>query len=188
MQKLTLITRTRTRPPGSYSPLFQFSYHNQAHKGEVHITVAIVQYNTLMKREKLGVCSNYLKNLDVAKNPVVPLWITKGSLCLPSDLEKPMILVGPGTGIAPFRSMSHELRARGIKGRIHLFFGNRYSEKDHLYADEWSQLVEGGTLASYHSAFSRDQASKFYVQNRLAEQKAIVWSALRDGGSFLLAG
>lgn len=170
--------------------MFSISSSLLTHPGQVHITVAVVRFRTPWNREASGTCSTYLQQLRPGAE--VPLWVVKGTISLPNT---PAVLVGPGTGIAPIRAMCEQLSAtkrqqKEEKGEmpVHVFFGNRYRKKDYLYEHEWDALVESKAITSFHSAFSRDQDEKVYVQDVLKQQGAIVWSILQSGGTFILVG
>jgi sulfite reductase (NADPH) flavoprotein alpha-component len=99
-----------------------------------------------------------------------------------------MIMVGPGTGIAPFRAFLQERRAQGAKGQNWLFFGDQTSSNDFLYREELEAMLHDGFLNRLDTAFSRDQSEKIYVQHRMLEQATRLWSALQDGGHFYVCG
>jgi sulfite reductase alpha subunit-like flavoprotein len=174
--------------------LFSISSSPLAHPGRAHITMAVVHFKTPYKREKHGICSSWLASLSPGS--LVPVWIRKGSFRLPADTSKPVIMVGPGTGIAPFRAMCHHLAAqRNVApdtqsfGAVDVYFGNRRRSGDYLYESEWKQFEDQGVIRAIHTAFSRDQDSKVYVQHRLGENANQVWQVLHEqGGYFMLAG
>jgi sulfite reductase (NADPH) flavoprotein alpha-component len=99
-----------------------------------------------------------------------------------------MIMVGPGTGIAPFRAFLHERRVTGARGRNWLFFGEQRAATDFYYRDELTQLLGDGHLTKLSTAFSRDQAEKFYVQHRMLEQAEELWAWLQEGAHFYVCG
>lgn len=170
---------------------FSLASSPSAHPGELHVTLAVVKWTTPFGREKRGVCSTWLAGLE--PGAPVPVWVTRGSMRLPKDTARPLVMVGPGTGIAPFRSMCHELSARRRNGmpanEVIVFFGNRKRQGDFLYEEEWAQLVQDGTVRAVHTAFSRDQEHKVYVQHRMGEQARDVYEALwQRGGMLMVAG
>ena len=107
---------------------------------------------------------------------------------LPAKGETPLIMVGPGTGIAPFRAFLHERQITGAKGRNWLFFGDQKQAGDFLYQEELTAWLKGGLLTRLDLAFSRDQPEKIYVQHRMLENAARLWSWLEDGAHFYVCG
>jgi sulfite reductase (NADPH) flavoprotein alpha-component len=107
---------------------------------------------------------------------------------LPRDGSASMIMIGPGTGIAPFRAFLHDRRATGAKGRNWLFFGDQRQSHDFLYRDELETLLTDGSLHRLDTAFSRDQLEKVYVQHRMAECGAELWKWLNDGAHLYVCG
>jgi sulfite reductase (NADPH) flavoprotein alpha-component len=107
---------------------------------------------------------------------------------LPSNGDTPVIMVGPGTGVAPFRSFLHERRAAGAKGRNWLFFGEQRSTTDFYYRDELESMLSDGHLTKLSTAFSRDQQEKIYVQTRMLEHATELWSWLEAGAHFYVCG
>lgn len=167
--------------------LYSISSSPKAHPGEVHLTVGIVRYE-LNGRPCKGVCSTFLAD-RVTGGASVPVFVHKSpSFRLPQDLSKPVIMVGPGTGIAPFRAFLEERRATGATGKNWLFFGDQKSSTDFLYKEEMEELQRDGFLTRLDLAFSRDQAEKIYVQHRMAEQAAELWSWLEEGAYFYVCG
>ena len=110
------------------------------------------------------------------------------SFRLPSDDDAPVIMVGPGTGIAPFRAFLHERRARNASGRNWLFFGDQHRASDFIYEDELNALSRDGVLSRLDLAFSRDQTEKVYVQNRMRENGKELYAWLEEGGHFYVCG
>ncbi|RWS22592.1 NADPH-dependent diflavin oxidoreductase 1-like protein [Leptotrombidium deliense] len=153
---------------------------------QVHILVAVVNHRTTIKSRRLGLCSNYLARLD--ENSRVRLWISKGNLTLPASAKTPVIMIGPGTGVAPFRSLIQERVADNIPSSF-LFFGCRFRQKDFFFEGEWSESQARGLLY-YYVAFSRDNVGKKeYVQHKLAEQKKLIWELLdRCDAHIIVAG
>ncbi|HEY4295715.1 MAG TPA: reductase, partial [Paraburkholderia sp.] len=119
----------------------------------------------------------------------VPVFVQKSAhFRPPHHADTPMIMVGPGTGIAPFRGFLHERRARGDAGRNWLFFGEQHAATDFYYRDELETMRDSGVLTRLDVAFSRDQADKIYVQDRMREQGAQLWRWLEDGAHFYVCG
>uniref|UniRef100_A0A8C9AX74 NADPH-dependent diflavin oxidoreductase 1 n=1 Tax=Phocoena sinus TaxID=42100 RepID=A0A8C9AX74_PHOSS len=159
-----------------------------AHPSRLQILVAVVQYQTRLKEPRRGLCSNWLASLDPGQGPVrVPLWVRSGGLTFPKTPDTPVIMVGPGTGVAPFRAAIQERVAQGETGNV-LFFGCRQRDQDFYWEAEWKELQTRGCLTLV-TAFSREQEQKVYVQHRLRELGPLVWGLLDlRGAHFYLAG
>jgi sulfite reductase (NADPH) flavoprotein alpha-component len=167
--------------------LYSISSSPAAHAGEVHTTVAVVRYNS-HNRERGGICSTLFAD-RAAVSDRIPIYIQPNKkFRLPKQSDAPIIMIGPGTGIAPFRGFLYERRALGAKGRNWLFFGERSSATDYLYRDELESMLTDGHLARLDTAFSRDQEHKVYVQDRMLEQAPLFWSWLQDGASVYVCG
>lgn len=167
---------------------FSIASSLQAHPQRLQIILAVVKYKTKMYKPRTGLCSTWLASLDPTQGDVfVPLWVKKGTLRFPADPDTPVIMVGPGTGVAPFRSALQERAAEGKNNNV-LFFGCRSETKDFYFQSEWARMVEDGQLSLF-TAFSRDQEEKVYVQQRVREQAALLWELLGNkGGCFYIAG
>ncbi|XP_035292077.1 NADPH-dependent diflavin oxidoreductase 1 isoform X1 [Anguilla anguilla] len=159
-----------------------------AHPNRIHILLAVVKYKTRLQKPRKGLCSTWLASLDPTQGEVhVPLWVKKGLLRFPSDPASAVIMVGPGTGVAPFRSALQERIAQDKSGNV-LFFGCRSSSKDFYCRHEWEELERAGQLTLF-TAFSRDQEDKIYVQHRVKEQAALLWDLITNSnGHFYIAG
>jgi sulfite reductase (NADPH) flavoprotein alpha-component len=167
--------------------LYSISSSPAAHPGEVHATVAVVRYRSI-NRQRGGVCSTMMAD-RVARGETVPIYIQPNKkFRMPQKTDSPMIMIGPGTGIAPFRAFLHERRATGAKGKNWLFFGERSAATDFLYREELDEMLADGYLARLDTAFSRDQEKKIYVQDRMLEESALLWSWLQDGASVYVCG
>jgi sulfite reductase (NADPH) flavoprotein alpha-component len=167
--------------------LYSISSSQSAVGDEVHITVSRVRY-TNKGRERSGAASNYLASL-VEPDSVVPIFIEKNpAFKLPENEETPVILVGAGTGVAPFRAFLQHREANNLKGKSWLFFGERRFRSDFLYQVEWQKLLKEGTLERLDVAFSRDQEQKIYVQHRLQEKQKELYEWLNNGASIYLCG
>ncbi len=165
--------------------LYSISSSLKAHPEQVHLTVAAVRYDAFGRARK-GVCSTFLAD---RANGSVPVFVqTSHSFRLPAAGETPIIMVGPGTGIAPFRAFLHERRATGATGGNWLFFGDQKRATDFLYREQLEGWVADKHLARLDLAFSRDQAEKIYVQNRMIEQGPELWKWLQDGAHFYVCG
>ncbi len=168
--------------------LYSISSSPKAHPGEVHLTVAAVRY-TAHGRAKQGVCSAWLADRVVPGETPVPVFVQKShGFRLPADLAKPVIMVGPGTGIAPFRGFLEERRATGATGENWLLFGDQQRACDFLYEEELTAWSRDGLLTRIDLAFSRDQAEKIYVQDRMREHAGELWRWLEDGAHFYVCG
>ena len=166
--------------------LYSIASSPKAHPGEVHLTVAIVRYDS-HGRERGGVCSTFLADRCDGLQPGVFVHVNK-AFRLPESGDTPIIMVGPGTGIAPFRAFLEERKASGAKGGNWLFFGNPHRETDFLYEEEFSTMQKEGVLTRLDTAFSRDQEHKIYVQDRMLENGAEIWKWLQDGAYFYVCG
>jgi sulfite reductase (NADPH) flavoprotein alpha-component len=155
-----------------------------AHPDHIHVTVAAVRYQA-MGRLRGGVCSTFLA--DRGATAKIFLQPNK-SFRVPADDTAPVIMVGPGTGVAPFRAFLQERAQRGAAGRNWLFFGDQHREHDFVYADELADWQSSGVLNRLELAFSRDQADKIYVQTRMLEHGKELFSWLQDGGHFYVCG
>ena len=158
----------------------------KAHPGEVHLTVALVRYAS-HGRDRVGIASSFLAE-RAAPGPVRIYLQSNSRFRLPEDPATPVIMIGPGTGIAPFRAFLHERRAIGAAGPSWLFFGDRHAASDFLYRDELEGFRKDGTLSRLDLAFSRDQPEKVYVQHRMLESAAELWGWLRDGAHLYVCG
>ncbi|MBS1822401.1 MAG: sulfite reductase flavoprotein subunit alpha [Acidobacteria bacterium] len=167
--------------------LYSISSSPSTHAGEIHTTVAVVRYRS-HNRERGGVCSTLLADRRGAGESL-PVYIQPNKrFRLPTDSNVPIIMIGPGTGVAPFRSFLHERRALGHKGKNWLFFGERSAATDFLYCDELESMHSDGHLTHLDLAFSRDQEHKIYVQDRMREQKQELFRWLQDGASVYVCG
>ncbi len=172
---------------------FSIASSQKAHPNEAHITVAVVKWATPFKRERHGLCSSWLASLNPNQGKIfVPIWFTSGAIKLPPP-SVPLILVGPGTGCAPFHAFVEErvtILSRGdtVVAPVLFFFGCRKQAKDFLYEEDWLAWSTGKNVLSndvgggFFVAFSRDQSEKVYVQHKICEQVAPTYliSAERD--------
>ena len=153
--------------------------------GEVHLTVALVQYSS-HGRTKQGLASGYLANLT--EQASVPVYVQPTRhFHLPAP-DRDVIMVGPGTGIAPFRAFLQHRAKHGHSGRNWLFFGDQHAKTDFLYSEEFAAAQKSGHLHKLSTAFSRDQADKIYVQHRMEEEGAELWRWLEKGAYFYVCG
>ena len=167
--------------------LYSIASSPKAHPEEVHLTVSAVRYESCGRRRK-GVASTCLADrvgdTDCAKVFVQP----SNGFKLPLNPGTPVIMVGPGTGIAPFRAFLEEREVTGAKGRNWLFFGDQKRSSDFLYEDQLCTWLKSGHLARLDLAFSRDQTDKVYVQDRMRENTTELWSWLEEGAHFYVCG
>jgi sulfite reductase (NADPH) flavoprotein alpha-component len=154
---------------------------------QVHLTVAVVRYRT-NNRDRGGVCTTFLADRVRTGVDRVPVFVASSHFRLPEDGATDAIMVGPGTGIAPFRAFVQERAAVGAKGRNWIVFGEQHRATDFLYEEEWSGHLAQGRVARVDTAFSRDQSAKVYVQDRLRENAAEVWSWIEKGANFYVCG
>jgi sulfite reductase (NADPH) flavoprotein alpha-component len=166
--------------------LYSIASSQAKHVDEVHLTVAVVSYTT-HGREKLGLASGYLgRVMQVTDAASVYIQPTR-HFHLP-DGDRDIIMVGPGTGIAPFRAFLEQREMDGAKGRNWLFFGDQQRAYDFLYEDEFVEFQKRGVLTRIDAAFSRDQAEKVYVQHRMKENAKELWAWLQGGAYFYVCG
>lgn len=166
---------------------YSISSSPKAHEGEVHLTVAAVRW-TYNHRAHKGVCSTFMAD-HVPEGASAGIFVSPNkSFRVPQDDSVPMIMVGPGTGIAPFRAFLEERRERGATGANWLFFGDQHRKCDFIYENEISEMSSSGLLSRLDLAFSRDQVEKIYVQNRMLENGKALYGMLQEGGSFYICG
>ncbi|KAK7095447.1 hypothetical protein V1264_006849 [Littorina saxatilis] len=166
---------------------FSIASSPQAHPQEVQLLMAVVRYRTKLHTPRQGVCSTWLSTLTPDPDCKVPLWVKPGTITFPKDPTLPVVMVGPGTGVAPFRSYIHEKAVNGYGGN-YLFFGCRGEKADFYCREEWETLVQKQLLTLY-TAFSRDQEDKIYVQDRIKENGALIWKLLnKESAYFYIAG
>ena len=166
--------------------LYSIASSQAAVDEEAHLTVAPVRYD-LHGSARRGVASTQIAD-RLAMGDTVPVYVQENPhFRLPGD-DVPIIMVGPGTGVAPFRGFLQEREARAAAGRSWLFFGERNRRSDFLYQVEWQQWLKDGVLTNFDVAFSRDTAEKVYVQHRMLEQARELYAWLEDGAHFYVCG
>ena len=167
--------------------MYSISSSQAAHPGEVHTTVRVIKYHS-HGLDRQGVCSGHLGE----RAPVggtMPIFLHENNAFrLPTDPEAPVIMIGPGTGIAPFRAFLEERQARGERGPMWLFFGEQRRVSDFLYEQQFKQMLADGTLAKLDTAFSRDTGKKVYVQDRMQENWKELYEWLQQGAYFYVCG
>ena len=167
--------------------LYSISSSPKSDPGRVALTVDTVRYR-VDQRVRLGVCSSFLGD-RIAPGDKIRVYVQKAQhFALPSDPSKPIIMIGPGTGIAPFRAFLHERRAVGATGRNWLFFGHQRSAYDFFYEDEIKNMLSSGQLTKLSLAWSRDEEKKIYVQHRMREAGRDLWSWIEDGAHIYVCG
>jgi sulfite reductase (NADPH) flavoprotein alpha-component len=167
--------------------LYSIASSARVHPEEIHLTVAVVRYET-NGRTRGGVCSTFLaERAELGATPV-PVFVSDSHFGPPADGARDCIMIGPGTGIAPFRAFLQDRVATGATGRNWLFFGDQRRATDFLYEEEWQVYRASGKLARLDTAFSRDQAAKIYVQDRMRENAAELWSWLQGGAHLYVCG
>jgi len=173
----------RKLPPRLYS----IASSPLAHPDEVHLTIAAVRYETNGRKRK-GVCSTYLAD-DAKPGSNVSIYVQPNkNFRLPADGHTPVIMVGPGTGVAPFRSFIEHRGSLGSTGKNWLFFGDQHYLYDFLYQLEWQDHLKSGALTKLDVAFSRDQPEKVYVQDRIIANAKEVYAWLEEGAHFYVCG
>jgi sulfite reductase (NADPH) flavoprotein alpha-component len=158
-----------------------------AHPGQVHTTVRVIKYNA-HGLDRQGVASGHLGE-RAPVGSTMPIYLHENkAFRLPEDTNAPVIMIGPGTGVAPFRAFLEERQATGQKGDNWLFFGEQRSVSDFLYKDQFLAMEKDGLLTHLHTAFSRDQHKKVYVQDRMQENAAELYAWLERGAYFYVCG
>jgi len=158
-----------------------------AHPGEVHVAVRIIRYET-HGRMRQGVCSGNLAERAPVEG-MLPIFLhSNQNFRMPEDTNAPVIMIGPGTGLAPFRAFMEHRQVHGEKGPMWLFFGEQRAALDYLYKDQMMKLKDDGVLTRLDTAFSRDQAKKVYVQDRMQERAVDLYDWLERGAYFYVCG
>lgn len=173
--------------PAMQPRLYSISSSLKAHPEEVHLTVGVVRYKQ-GERLRKGVASTFMAERLAPRQRARIFIQPSHGFRLPANGDTPIIMVGPGTGIAPFRAFLQEREATHAKGKNWLFFGDQRRDFDFLYRRELTGFLERGLLERLDTAFSRDQAQKIYVQHRMLENAAGIWSYLKEGGHFYVCG
>ncbi len=179
----TLASLLRKLPPRLYS----IASSPLAHPDEVHLTVAAVRYHS-HGRERKGVASTFLADAAHTGQSVKVYTHANKNFRLPESGDTPIIMVGPGTGIAPFRAFVEHRAELGHSGKNWLFFGDQRYMFDFLYQLEWQEHLKNGTLSHLDVAFSRDQQEKIYVQQRMREKSRALYDWLQNGAHFYVCG
>ncbi|MEI6818727.1 MAG: sulfite reductase subunit alpha [Verrucomicrobiota bacterium] len=167
--------------------LYSIASSPRAHPGEVHLCVGVVRYES-HGRKRGGICSTFLADRLSSENPPRIYVHSNKAFRLPADAATDVIMVGPGTGIAPFRAFLEDRKATAASGRNWLFFGNPHRATDYLYQDELEALHADGVLNQLDLAWSRDQKEKLYVQHLMLQNGADLWNWLQKGAAFYVCG
>ncbi|MFD7290343.1 molybdopterin-dependent oxidoreductase [Streptomyces sp. NPDC059863] len=176
----TVLRRLRPR-------LYSISSSPLTDPGRIRLTVSVVRYENRQGRARKGVASGFLA--DAPPGSAVPVYVRRAARFRPpADPATPMVMVGPGTGVAPFLGFLEERRARGHRAPNWLFFGEQRRATDFYHRDELDALRGDGTLTRLDTAFSRDQRVKVYVQDRMREHGARLWAWLQEGAHFYVCG
>ena len=167
--------------------LYSIASSLSANPDEVHLTIGAVRYDA-HGRERKGVCS-ILCAERLQPGDTLPVYVQHNqNFKLPKDPETPIIMVGPGTGVAPFRSFMQEREETGAEGKAWMFFGDQHFVTDFLYQTEWQNWLKDGVLTKMDVAFSRDMEEKVYVQHRMLEQSAELFEWLQEGAAVYICG
>ena len=167
--------------------MYSIASSQAAHADQVHTTVRVVRY-TAHGHDRQGIASGHMGE-RAPVGATMPIFLHENNAFrLPEDTNAPVIMIGPGTGIAPFRAFLEERQATGQKGDNWLFFGEQRSVSDYLYKEQFLGMEKDGLLTKLHTAFSRDQSKKVYVQDRMQEHAADVYAWLERGAYFYVCG
>lgn len=159
----------------------------KANPDEVHLTISTVRFQAHGRNRK-GVCSSQIAE-RIQPGDMLPIYVDQNpNFKLPSNPDTPIIMIGPGTGVAPFRAFLQEREAEGVTGKSWLFFGDQHFSSDFLYQVEWQKWLKNGVLTKMDVAFSRDQAEKVYVQHRMLEKRKEFYQWLEDGAVVYVCG
>jgi sulfite reductase (NADPH) flavoprotein alpha-component len=166
--------------------MYSISSSLKAHPDQVHFTIDVVHYESRGRTRK-GVCSTFLS--ERSKDTPVPVFPNASKFRLPEDGNTPIIMVGPGTGVAPFRAFLQERKAIGAKGKNWLFFGSQHKHCNYFYEDEFEKMKSDGFLTRLDCAWSRDSAEKSYVQHKMLNCADEIWKWIdSEGGQFFVCG
>ncbi|MBH5319907.1 assimilatory sulfite reductase (NADPH) flavoprotein subunit [Paenibacillus sp. GSMTC-2017] len=183
LSAVQLISILRKLPPRLYS----IASSNRANPDEVHLTIRKVQYEA-HGRKRNGVCSVQTSE-RLSEGDTLPIFIQQNpNFKLPADPQTPIIMVGPGTGVAPFRAFMEEREELGSEGKTWLFYGDRNFVTDFLYQTDWQRMLKDGVLTKLDVAFSRDSKKKVYVQDRMREKASELYKWLQEGAHVYVCG
>lgn len=167
--------------------LYSIASSPTLHPDHVHLTVAVVRYRT-RERDRVGVASTHLVDRVTLNARCLPVFVASSHFRLPDDPATDVIMVGPGTGVAPFRAFLQEREATGAPGRNWLLFGDQHRATDYLYGEEFEAWHASGHLARLDLAWSRDQAQKVYVQHKLWDARDAFWDWFANGATLYICG
>ena len=167
--------------------LYSIASSSKPYPDEIHLTVAVVRYTT-NHRERHGVCSTFMADRVVVNETPTPVFVSNSHFGPPENGATDCIMVGPGTGIAPFRAFVQDRVASGATGRNWLFFGDQKHATDYLYQEEWEKYLADGKLTKLDLAWSRDQGVKVYVQDKMRANAAELWAWVKGGAGFFVCG
>jgi sulfite reductase (NADPH) flavoprotein alpha-component len=167
--------------------LYSIASSPRLHPQEIHLTAAIVRFET-NGRDRVGVCTTFMSDRVTVGITPTPIFVSHSHFGLPEDTSKDVVMVGPGTGVAPFRAFVQDRAALAAKGRNWLFFGDQKRATDFLYEEDWVNWQKDGILTRLDTAFSRDQINKIYVQDRMRENAAELWAWIKGGAHFYVCG
>lgn len=166
--------------------MYSISSSLKAHPDQVHFTIDVVHYESRGRKRK-GVCSTFLS--ERSKDTPVPVFPNASKFRLPEDGNTPIMMVGPGTGIAPFRAFLQERKATGARGKNWLFFGSQHKHCNYFYEDEFEKMKSDGFLTRLDCAWSRDSVEKSYVQHKMLNSPDEIWKWIdSDGAHFFVCG
>ncbi|MEA0563535.1 assimilatory sulfite reductase (NADPH) flavoprotein subunit [Lysinibacillus irui] len=167
--------------------LYSIASSQKANSEEVHLTISKVSYET-NGRQRLGVCSGSISE-RIQPGDTLPIYVHKNpNFRLPENEDTPIIMIGAGTGVAPYRAFLEEREELGIEGKAWLIFGDQHFVTDFLYQTDWQRWLASGTLSQMHVAFSRDTEKKVYVQHKLQEHAASFYEWLQQGAVIYVCG
>lgn len=167
--------------------LYSIASSPKLHPNHIHLAIAVVRYET-HGRQRKGVTTTYLTDRACLNKADIPVFISHTHFNLPEDPSKDVIMVGPGTGVAPFRAFLQELDHHKATGRSWLFFGEQRRQHDFLYEKEWDYYLNNKQLTRMDLAFSRDQDHKIYVQDKMKEHAQDLWQWIQNGAYFYVCG
>ncbi|WOV91992.1 MAG: flavodoxin domain-containing protein [Candidatus Zeuxoniibacter abyssi] len=169
--------------------LYSLASSPTAREGEAHLLIAISSYSSKLESggRRDGLCSGYLSSLLM--DDKIKVYVNANdTFHLPQDDDTPIIMIGPGTGVAPFRAFMEEREERGAQGKNWLFFGARHRRNGFYYQSEWLEHLKSGLLTRLNAAFSRDSGKKVYVQHLMHENGSEIWRWLQDGAHIYVCG
>ncbi len=167
--------------------LYSIASSPKLHPDEIHLTVAVVRYDT-NSRQRHGVCTTFLADRVQVGRTDTPVFVSHSHFRPPEDASRDCIMVGPGTGIAPFRAFVQDRFADKATGRNWIFFGDQRKATDFLYEEEWSEWIAKQQIHRLDLAWSRDQPTKIYVQDRMRENAPELWEWIKGGANFYVCG